>query len=231
MLVGLWLFDNRKIISLTSKTDDENLFVKQIMTIGVGYNDSLFRIGIILTIVFALSYLAYFNKTDNHVILRYGRSRFINYEIKKSLMFAFLFSFQFWIVNELFTLIFVDFNLLVEKKFFACSILYFFTRFAYFMVFSATLLMARILFNYRNYYVYPALAVRLAFNSLPYFMIDEGIILYAGFVNEWINKGTFDYLEYIKNTAVCVIIAILLFLAAKLIFLKKDILTDEKESI
>lgn len=226
---GFWLFDNYTVINLTQKVTDTKILINNFWNTQGGYNNSVFRVGIVITIMFGISFLSYFKTPNSHNIVRYGRKQFMNFESKQVLLFAFLFSLEYWAVSEVFILLFTDFSLLIEYRFFLCSVLYFFTRFLYFAIFAALLLLTRVAFNFQKFYAFVAIIILLACNSLPYLMLDKGIILYADFINDWMLYGTFDPLEYVRNSLICIIGTIVLLLIAKMLFLKKDLLLDEKE--
>ncbi|MFR5876112.1 MAG: hypothetical protein ACLUFN_06445 [Eubacterium sp.] len=43
-------------------------------------------------------------------------------------------------------------------------------------------------------------------------------------------EGTFDLIDYVKNALICIIVSAILATAARLVFLKKDILINEEEN-
>lgn len=88
----------------------------------------------------------------------------------------------------------------------------------------------RIQFNFSKIYIAIVLIIIAFFRILSFFFIDISPIYFASFINSWMQEGTFDLIEYIKNTVICIIVSAILATAARLVFLKKDILINEEEN-
>ncbi|MFR5876106.1 MAG: hypothetical protein ACLUFN_06415 [Eubacterium sp.] len=210
--------------------NNPDVFTNIFMSSQNKYNDSSTFVGYILTIIFLLSLNRCINKPVDSFIIRYGKDRFLKINITYTFIHAFLFSFEYWIVNFIFICFTFDWQILINSNFFTCSILYFLTRFLYFLTIAIFAVFIKVLFNYKKIHIIISSLIILAINTLPSLMINKGIILFAGFIDDWMQEGTFDLIDYVKNALICIIVSAILATAARLVFLKKDILINEEEN-
>ncbi len=227
---AIWIFQYRNYVSFDSKISDTNTFSLCFMSSGWGYNDSTSTVGIVFTFLFCFMFFRIFNITDSSIIIRYGRNHFFSNEIKESIKYSFFFSLEFWAVNTVFIMIFCDFNLLSDLKFFGCNILYFVIKFLYFLLIAMFMQLVRFAMNFNKLYFTVSALLILAVNLLSFLSFEKGIIYFASFIDVWFTEGTFDLFEYIRNVIICILTAGIFITAAKLIFIKKDILIDAEEN-
>lgn len=229
LLSALWFFDNSDCIIFTEKINDPMILCTRLMSTFAGYHDSVFRVAIVLTILFSASFFSNFKQDSALKILKYGRENFVFYSAKKVGQFSFLFTLEFCVVDLMLTMLFCEFSILIEHRYFICSVLYFFTRFLYFFLCGLILLLFKLSLNFKKQYIYIGCLLLLAGNSLPYLMIDKGIVLFSDFINNWMINAQFNYFEYIKNVTICLLLIAILILLSKMVFSKKDILIYEEE--
>lgn len=230
VFVCFWLIDNYYYIPVNEKITDASVLCNRFMNVHSGYNDSIFRLGIVITIFFITSFFSYFKQVDSSIILRYNRDKFVLHNIKEVIVHSFLFSFEYWGINIIFIIAFCNMQMLIDYYFFYCAILYFLTRYLYFLLCGMLLLFFELLLLFKKQYVYIASFFILGINSFPYLMLDRGIILFADFVNEWMKNGKFDLFTYIKNSFVCLLLILIFAVGSRIVFTKKDILLDEEEN-
>lgn len=224
-----WILYNYNIIPYGEKISDYTILSKFLMNTGSSYNGSLWAVGFIMTIVFSIAHNYSFS-ASSMAIVKYGRGKYILNDIKQTVINALLFSLEYCGVNAVFTAMICEQELLTSSKYFLLTLLYFITRFLYFLVLGSLLLLMYYIFKFKRIYMIIAALIMLAINSLPYLMIEKGIIFFADYVNDWMQNGTFDLMDYIKNTLICIITSAILITGTRLIFLKKDILIHEEEN-
>lgn len=226
---SLWFLDNSKYISIVEKINDPVILCTRLMNASGGYNDSIFRVGIVLTVLFSASFFSNFKQDSSLKVLMYGRENFVFASAKNVAIFSFLFSVEFWGIDVFLTTIFCELKLLIKYQYFICSIFYFITRFLYFLLCGIVLLLIKLSLDFKKQYIYVGCLSIIALNSLPYLMIDKGIILFSDFINNWMINAQFNYFEYIRNVTICLLLIAILILLSKMVFLKKDILIYEEE--
>lgn len=224
-----WIIYYFDIIPFGQKINDYSILSQSLMNSNYGYNNSMWAVGLIVTIIYSISHNFIFNASTQEIV-KYGREKYIIKDIKLTIMNTFVFSLEYCGVNLLFTLFICDIKLLISSKYFILTVLYFITRFTYFLVLGMFLLLTYYLFKFKKIYFIISALIMLAINSLPYIMIEKGIIFFADYINDWMQEGTFDLINYIKNALICIIVSAILATAARLVFLKKDILINEEEN-
>lgn len=225
----LWFLDNYAYIAIGEKISDPVILCTRLMNTSGGYHDSIFRVGIVLTVLFSASFFSNFKQCSILKVVKYGREKFVFTSIKDVSFFSFLFVVEFWGVDIFLTTIFCELKLLLEYRYFVCSILYFITRFLYFFLYGTVLLFFKLMLDFKKQYIYIGCLSVLAVNSLPYLMIDKGIILFSDFINNWMINAQFNYFEYIRNVTICLFFIAVLIMLSKKVFSKKDILVYEEE--
>ena len=228
-MAAYWIIYNFSIIPYGERISDYAVLSQRLMNTDGNYNGSLWAVGLIMTIVFSIAHNFSFS-ASSMAIVKYGREKYILNDIKQTLINAFLFSLEYCGVNAIFTAMICEGDLLISSKYFLLTLLYFITRFTYFLVLGSLLLLMYYIFKFKRIYMIIAVLIMLAMNSLPYLMIERGIMFFADYVNDWMLEGTFDLFEYIKNTLICIITSAILITGTRLVFLKKDILIHEEES-
>lgn len=228
MLLSLWFIGNYSALPQGIQSDNISLFYR-FVSVTSGYNDSQFSVGIVITIYFIFSYFSNFKRENESVILRCGRDRFILLDIRNTLIHSCIFALEYWGIGVIFTVLFCDIDILNQTDYFTCSILYFITRLLYFVLIGLILEFIKLLMNFKKYYIFVTGVFILGMNALPYFGIEKSIPLFANFVSEWLAEGTFNVLEYIKNALICIILSVIMIFLSRLLFSKKDILSNEEE--
>ncbi len=228
MLLSLWFINNYSALPKGIQSDNINLFYR-FVSVTSGYNNSVFSVGVVITLYFIFSFFSNFKRPNESVILRCGRDRFVLLDIKNALIHSCIFAFEYWAISTVLTTLFCDIDILKQVDYLKCSILYFITRLLYFVLVGMILEFIKLLMNFKKYYVLVAGVFILGMNSLPYFGIEKSIPLFANFVGEWISEGTFNVLEYVKNSLICIILSAIMMFLSRILFLKKDILSNEEE--
>lgn len=225
----LWIPLTIYKVDFTNKIDDLNYFAETLMAPKGGYNSNNYIVGFTNTAYFLIMLFGQIGKTDTKLLIRYKKDGYIKKEIKECTIYTLLFAFELVAVNEIYCLIFSDISMLINSKFFLCNLLYFIQLFLYYFVTALSLLFLRGVFNYSSLSlfitagVYCILAV---YNQMLDFAISPAY--YTMFIGKWFSEGTFDSLEYIVNASKCVIVIVILSLLARFVFIKKDVLSDEK---
>ncbi len=220
-IAAYWIIYNFRMIPYGGKISDYTVLSQSLMNTGGGYNSSLWAVGLVMTIIFSIAHNYSFS-ASSMAIVKYGRGKYILNDIKQTVINALLFALEYCGVNAVFTIMICEYFLL--------TLLYLITRFSYFLVLGSLLLFMYYIFKFKRVYMIIAVLIMLAMNSLPYLMIEKGIIFFADYVNDWMQNGTFDLMDYIKNTLICIITSAILITGTRLVFLKKDILIHEEEN-
>ena len=228
-IAAYWIIYNFRMIPYGGKISDYTVLSQSLMNTGGGYNSSLWAVGLVMTIIFSIAHNYSFS-ASSMAIVKYGRGKYILNDIKQTVINALLFALEYCGVNAVFTIMICEQELLVSSKYFLLTLLYFITRFSYFLVLGSLLLLMYYIFKFKRVYMIIAVLIMLAINSLPYLMIEKGFIMFADYVNDWMLESTFDLFEYSKNTLICIISSAILITGTRLVFLKKDILIYEEES-
>lgn len=225
----LWIPLTIYKVDFANKIDDLNYFAETLMAPKGGYNNINYIVGFTDTAYFLIMLFGQIGKTDTKLLIRYKKDGYIKKEIKECTIYTALFAFELVAVNEIYCLIFSDITMLINSKFFLCNLLYFIQLFLYYLVTALSLLFLRGVFNYSSLSllitagVYCILAV---FNQMIDFALTP--VYYCGFIGEWFSEGTFDLYEYTVNAVKCVIVIVVLSFLARFVFIKKDVLSDEK---
>lgn len=224
-----WLVSNYKYLPQGERISDFQVLANQFMSTRVGYNGALFSLGYVMTLLFAFSFFVNFRIVDSSLIVKYGKDRFILNESKKGILHTLWFSLGYCGINAIMIIAVCDIQMLIDSKFFTCNLLYLVSMFMYFLVLSAVMQLLRITFGFNKFYLIVSAAIFFAVNSLPYMMLDKGLIFFSSFMLDWFQSGSFDAVEYIRYFGICAIVVAICIVATRLIFMKKDIIFNEEE--
>lgn len=224
-----WLLSNYKYLPQGEKISDFQVLTNNLMNPYAGYNSEFFSLGYIMTLLFSFSFFMNFKIVDSSLIVKHGRDRFVLNEFKNGIVHTLWFALGYCGVNTIMIVILCDIQMLIDSKFFVCSLLYFVSMFMYFLVLSAVMQLFRITFGFNRFYLVASAVLFFAVNSLPYMMLDKGLIFFSSFIFDWFQSGAFDTFEYMRYFVVCALIAAICITAARFIFIKKDIMFNEEE--
>lgn len=227
---ALWQIYYHNIISLSVKISNPDIFVTYLMSSGYGYNNLCNTVGVFIAVFYLVSFHKKFRNENSSVIVRCGKDRYIMHCFKQTCLHTLTFILEFCVVNTLCILIYCDLNMLLNLNFILCNLLYFIILFLIFLLLGSLCQFFRIQFSFNKIYLAVILIIIAFFRILSFFFINISPIYFASFIDDWMQEGTFDLINYIKNALICIIVSAILATAARLVFLKKDILINEEEN-
>lgn len=229
LFVLTWVFVHNRLFITGRIATSKDFFSACLVNPALGYNNLFQIVGVTFTILFVLSSARVLVLDNTCFLVKYNRDGFVKHKIKKMAINTALFVLEYIAVQVIFCIIFCKFSLLIELNFFICMLLLYVSLFEYFIIVGMSMLFFQYLFNFKNVYiVVPAIIfIGLAFFEYK-FGIDIAPVYFSGFIGNFIELGIFDWLDYLVNIIETVIVFLILAIMSRIVFLKKDIIVDEK---
>lgn len=225
--IVMWFIFNGNYISFNEKINDNELFC-DIMAPSFGFNNAILLIGIVYTAFFIIGHYSLFGNMDVYRLTRLGRIKFLNRRITGITFDSLLTAAEFWGSNIILALLFVDFGLMKEHNFFIASLLYVFILFLYFLIVGTYTMLIGIICSFKKTYIIISTALFVVLSAMEYWNIRITPALYTMFLDEWLYSGSFSAPTYLINSAMSVILILIAVTLSKILFIKKDIITNEK---
>lgn len=224
-----WIFVNNNIFFTGRINTAEEFFSAYLTSTAIGYTNLNQIVGITMTILFSLSSARVLDMDNPYLLIKYNRDGFVKHKIKRMLVNCLLFVAEYIVTHIIFCLIFCKFSVLVDVNFFLCMTLFYISLFECFILVGMSMQFFQYLFNFKNAYI---VATAILFCALSIGETTLGISIspayFSSFITDFTESGVLDWFSYAVNTVETVIIFFILAVINRIIFLKKDIIINEK---
>lgn len=219
-----WVGMNLSVVFGAFNIDVNNI----VDVIGDKYHNCLKMVGMIVPIIYSVSFGYLFIVDENYIMLRYGRNRYEKKEINKVFVFSVVFASEYMGVDLLFMDIFAGVSTLSDCSYYLYMLLKFIMLIFYLTMIGMTLLFLRNIMNFSGIYVVFGGMIYVFLTALYYiFMTINLPAFYMGFGDEWFASHIFDSFSYIINLAKLFFASLIFRYLGKLVFLKRDIIGNE----
>lgn len=211
---------------LLSYSNDYKAFSYLFMHPQQGYNNLIF-VGSVITFLFIISVNSKYRDVKINKIIRMNKKKYFKKTFLNLLFDSISFSFIYVLVNTIFCSLCFDTEMLIEAKFYLCSLLYAITFSLYFFIVGLVYVLLNNLFYPKNI-GFVLCALLFCVLTFLYLHIETVLspVFYAAFIEEWFVNNQFNLLEYLCNFIKCFFVILVLYYSNLLIFSKKDILNE-----
>ena len=224
-----WLFLNSRLLNNGKIYSVEDFFSFNLINPEMAYTNLHQVVGVTFAILFILTSARVLNMKNPYELIKYNRDGFVKHKIKGIIINALIFVFEYLIIHVLFCIILCDFSVLLEVKFFPCIALFYISLTEYFLIIGISMLFLQYLLKFSNAYI--ALTA-IVFCLLAIASNDLGIrispVYFSDFIQDFAQSGGFNWFEYAVNLIETIIVFFILAISSRLIFLKRDIIINEK---
>lgn len=224
-----WLFTNSRLFVVGRVLTTEDFFNSSLVKTTSGYNNLYQVVGITFTVLFAL-YLSKVLHIDNaYEIIKYNRDNFVKHKIKEILISTLLFVFEYIGVQIIFCMVFCKFSVLLDVNFFACMVLLYISLFEHFIIVGMCMLFFQYLLAFKNaYIVFPIILFCLLTIAEYTLGINVSTVYFSEFIGEFVSAGIFDWFSYLIDMLETIVVTAIFGIASRMVFLRRDIIIDEK---
>ena len=193
------------------------------------YNNCIKMAGMIIPVIYSVSFGYIFVIDKNYVILRYGRNRYGKKETKKVCIFSILFAAIYICTDVMLMSIFVRHSVLTDTSYYLYIILRFIMMVSYLSMIGMTLLFLRNVMMFLDIYFIIGGMIYVFLTLLYYTIGTVNIpVMYMAFADEWFTRHKFDGLSYIINIAKMFLTSLILMYLGQITFMKRDIIGNEE---
>ena len=193
------------------------------------YNNCIKMAGMIIPVIYSVSFGYIFVIDKNYVILRYGRNRYGKKETKKVCIFSILFAAIYICTDVMLMSIFVRHSVLTDTSYYLYIILRFIMMVSYLSMIGMTLLFLRNVMMFLDIYFIIGGMIYVFLTLLYYIIGTVNIhVMCMAFADEWFTRHKFDGLSYIINIAKMFLTSLILMYLGQITFMKRDIIGNEE---
>lgn len=222
-----WMvFNYSRNAGLFGQSNDYKVFSYLFMHPQQGYNNLIF-VGSVITFFFIISVNSKYKDVKIYEVIKTSKKFYLKKTFFDLLFDSISFSFVYVFVNAIFCSLCFDTEMLIEARFYLCSVLYAITFSVYFFIVSLVYLLLNNFFCQKNI---GFILCALLFCVLAFLHLHTQTVLspvfYAAFIEDWFVNNHFNLIEYLFNIIKCFFVISVLYYSNLLIFSKKDILNE-----
>ena len=193
------------------------------------YQNCRQMLGMIVPIIYSVSFYYIFVQGKQYIIIKYGRIRYEKIEAKRIFFFSFIFAMIYMGVDILFTSLCVNIGVLLYNKYYLfmiikCTMLVF-----YLNLIGMTLFFLRNILGFSGIYVLLGAWIYVFLTGVSFMNFEQiSPSFYMNFADAWFQNNRFDWITYIINLGKLVVGGYILMYLGQLVFLKRDIIGNEE---
>ena len=193
------------------------------------YHNCIRMAGMILPIVYSVSFYYISTIDEPYIIVRCGKKLYEKKEKNKILLYTFIFASIYIFVDVIFMMLFVENSVLVASSYYTFILLKYLMLIFYLNLIGMTLFFLRNVMKFSGMYVAFGTIIYVFWTALYYIlMVQSSPAFYMSFSVDWFYSHRFDALSYIINIAKLFFASLIFWYLGQIVFLKRDIIENEE---
>lgn len=193
------------------------------------YQNCSQMIGMIVPVVYSVSFNYMFVKNEEYIIMRHGRTKYEKIEEKRILFFSIIFAAIYMGMDMLLTSIFVNIGVLLYSKYYLFMLIKYIMFVFYLNLIGMTLFFLRNILGFSGLYVLFGAGIYVFMTGLSFVNFEQvSPSFYMDFADAWFQNRSFDWITYVINLGKIIIGAYILMYLGQIVFLKMDIIGNEE---